>query len=256
MPKNTAKIDYASQLLALQVELVKMQSYLIAHKKRLLVIFEGRDAAGKDGCIKRIVEYLSPRETHVIALRKPSEEEAGEWYFQRYINHLPSTGEMIFFNRSWFNRAGVEPVMGFCTTEQYQHFMKTVNSFEKILVDDGIHIIKYFLDISKNEQAERLKDRAENPLKQWKISPIDDFAQSKWQAYSKARNAMLQKTNHRAAPWAVVRANNKKLAQLNIIRDLLSQVTYPQKRRKLLALNAGVIFRWDSDQPLPKELEK
>jgi len=253
---NNAKKDYDALLLELQIELVKMQKNIIEKKERVLVIFEGRDAAGKDGSIKRIVEYLSPRETHVVALSKPSEHENGEWYFQRYISHLPADGELVFFNRSWYNRAGVEPIMGFCTTSEYQRFMKTVNTFETMLVDDGITIIKYYLDISKREQAERLLDRKNNPLKQWKTSPIDEVAQKKWAEYSKYRNSMLLKTNHQAAPWKVVHANNKKLAHLNLIRDLLSKINYPNKNKKLLQLDADIISTWKPDAAELPPLEK
>jgi len=253
---SSKKIDYDALLLDLQIELVKMQKYIIENKERVLVIFEGRDAAGKDGSIKRIVEHLSPRETHVVALSKPSYHEKGEWYFQRYISHLPAHGELVFFNRSWYNRAGVEPIMGFCTVSEYQRFMKTVNTFETMLVDDGITIIKYFLDISKKEQAERLLDRKNNPLKQWKTSPIDEVAQKKWAAYSKYRNSMLLKTNHQAAPWKIVHANNKKLAHLNLIRDLLSKINYPNKNKKILQLDADIICTWEAGATKLPPLEK
>jgi len=239
-----AKKNNDELLLELQIELVKMQKHIIEQKQRVLVIFEGRDAAGKDGSIKRIVEYLSPRDTHVVALSKPSEHENGQWYFQRYISHLPAEAEWVFFNRSWYNRAGVEPIMGFCTKSEYQRFMKNVNTFETMLVDDGITIIKYYLDISKKEQSERLLDRKMNPLKQWKVSPIDEVAQKKWAAYSKYRNSMLLKTNHASAPWTVVHANNKKLTHLNVIRNLLCKINYPNKNKKLLQLDADVICTW------------
>ena len=249
-------MDDDALLLELQIELVKMQKHIIENKERVLVIFEGRDAAGKDGSIKRIVEHLSPRETHVVALSKPSYHEKGEWYFQRYISHIPANGELVFFNRSWYNRAGVEPIMGFCTAADYQRFMKTVNTFETILVDDGITIIKYFLDISKKEQAERLLDRKNNPLKQWKSSPIDEVAQKKWALYSKYRNSMLLKTNHISAPWKIIHANNKKLAHLNVIRDLLSQINYPNKNKKILKLDPDIICTWKPGASELPALEK
>lgn len=252
MAKKLPSLDYDDLLLELQIELVKMQKHIIQKGERVLVIFEGRDAAGKDGCIKRIVEYLSPRETHVIALSKPTVEESGEWYFQRYISHLPRSGDLTFFNRSWYNRAGVELVMGFCTQSQTDRFMKTVNTFESILVDDGITIIKYYLDISKKEQAERLLDRQKDPLKQWKISPIDEIAQKKWRAYSKARDKMLSLTSHDCAPWTVVKANNKKLVHLNLIRDLLQRVNYPKKNHQILKQDPGIVMKWNSQSdPLP-----
>lgn len=256
MAKKLPSLDYEDLLLELQIELVKMQKHIIEKGKRVLVIFEGRDAAGKDGCIKRIVEHLSPRETHVIALSKPTVEESDEWYFQRYISHLPRNGDLTFFNRSWYNRAGVELVMGFCTQSQTDRFMKTVNTFESILVDDGITIIKYYLDISKKEQAERLLDRQKDPLKQWKISPIDEIAQKKWRAYSKARDKMLSLTSHDCAPWTVVRANNKKLVHLNLIRDLLLRVDYPKKNHRILQSDENIVCHWAPHSKELPELEK
>jgi polyphosphate kinase 2 len=253
---NNPKKNYEELFLELQIELVKMQKFIIEKKQRVLVIFEGRDAAGKDGSIKRMIENLSPRETHVVALNKPSEHENGEWYFQRYISHLPADSELVFFNRSWYNRAGVEPIMGFCTETEYQRFLKTVNTFEDILVDDGMIIVKYYLDISKKEQAERLLDRKTNPLKQWKISPIDDLAQQKWAAYSKYRNSMLIITNHLSAPWRVVHANTKKMAHINLIRDLLSKINYPNKNKKILKLDPDIICTWEPNSKDLPRLEK
>lgn len=233
---------YDQQLHLLQIELVKLQREIISGGLRLLVILEGRDAAGKDGTIKRITEHLSPRETHVVALSKPSSREEGEWYFQRYVAELPSAGEFSIFNRSWYNRAGVEKVMGFCTDAQYKKFMDSVNAFESLLVNSDIQIIKYYLDIDKKEQAERLESRKTDPLKQWKISPIDEQAQAKWEAYSIARNLMLKQTSTQDAPWTVVNANSKKETHLNLIADLLSRVNYPDKNEKLLAVNPEVVM--------------
>jgi polyphosphate kinase 2 len=207
-----------------------------------LIILEGRDTAGKDGTIKSIVEHLSPRESHVVALSKPTQREEGEWYFQRYVAELPSSGEIMIFNRSWYNRAGVEKVMGFCTDTQYKQFMDTVNDFESLLVGSGITLIKYYLDINKEEQAARLKSREKDPLKQWKISPIDEQAQKKWDDYSSARDAMLKKTSSKVAPWTVVDANDKKLTHLNLIRDLLSRLDYPGKEKKLLSLDSKIVM--------------
>ncbi len=238
------KVDFEQELLLLQIELVKMQKQIISEGNRVLVIFEGRDAAGKDGSIKRIVEHLSPRESNVVALGKPSEKEVGEWYFQRYISELPGKGQLTLFNRSWYNRAGVERVMNFCTHAEYEQFMNTVNRFESILVDSGLTIIKYYLDISKEEQISRLNDRKTDPLKQWKISPIDLVAQKKWPAYSKARNDMLLRTNHADAPWTIIHANNKKLAHINIIRDLLNRFDYPQKNKKILGIDTNFVSIW------------
>lgn len=234
--------DYEAKLRLLQIELVKLQRHIISSGARLLIILEGRDTAGKDGTIKRIVEHLSPRETRVVALNKPTSREEGEWYFQRYIAELPSAGEIVIFNRSWYNRAGVEKVMGFCTDTQYKQFMGTVNDFENLIIGSGIQFIKYYLDINKEEQAVRLKSRETDPLKQWKISPIDEQAQKKWTDYSKARDAMLKKTSSKVAPWTVIDANDKKLTHLNIIRDLLSRIDYPDRNKKLLLIDSKIVM--------------
>lgn len=237
--------SYDAQLRLLQIELVKLQSSLISNGDQILVILEGRDTAGKDGTIKAITEHLSPRETRVVALGKPSDTESAEWYFQRYVAQLPMKGEFVLFNRSWYNRAGVERVMNFCTKDQYTNFIETVNDFESVLVRSGITLMKYYLDISKKEQALRLKDREDDPLKQWKISPIDQQAQKNWNAYSKCRNEMLDSTSPKGAPWTIVRANDKKLAHLNLIRDLLSRVSYPGKDKALLKADKEIAFKWD-----------
>ncbi|QWD65321.1 polyphosphate kinase 2 [Polynucleobacter sp. MWH-Aus1W21] len=246
--KNKEKLEdssYDSELRQLQIELVKLQNSLIKNGDQILVILEGRDTAGKDGTIKAITEHLSPRETRIVALGKPSDSESAEWYFQRYVAQLPKQGEFVLFNRSWYNRAGVERVMNFCTKAQYVNFIETVNDFESILASSGIAILKYYLDISKKEQALRLKDRGNDPLKQWKISPIDQQAQKNWNAYSKCRNEMLQRTSPKDAPWTIVKANDKKLAHLNLIRDLLSRVPYPGKDKSLLKTDKDIAFKWD-----------
>ncbi|MBU3561330.1 polyphosphate kinase 2 [Polynucleobacter hallstattensis] len=244
---------YEADLRLLQIELVKLQRHIIQKGKRLLVIFEGRDTAGKDGSIKSVTENLSPRDTRVVALNRPSPHEEGEWYFQRYVGQLPSAGEFVLFNRSWYNRAGVEKVMGFCTDAQYKQFMNTVNDFESLLVGSNIQLIKYYLDISKEEQAIRLKDRAKDPLKQWKISPIDQKAQRMWDAYSDARDTMLKKTSSSDAPWTVVSANDKRLAHLNLIANLLSQVDYPNKDKKILKIDPKIVLTWPvNSKKLPK----
>ena len=249
VPKNT----YEADLRLLQIELVKLQRHTIQKGKRLLLILEGRDAAGKDGSIKSITEHLSPRDSRVVALNKPSPREEGEWYFQRYVAQLPTAGEFVLFNRSWYNRAGVEKVMGFCTDEQYKQFMATVNEFESLLVGSDIQLIKYYLDITKEEQAIRLNDRAKDPLKQWKISPIDQQAQKMWSAYSVARDDMLKHTSSKIAPWTVISANDKKLAHLNLIADLLSRVDYPEKDKKLLKIDPKIVLRWPANtKKLPK----
>ena len=238
------KDEYEAQLYDLQVELVKLQKYLIHSGEQILVILEGRDAAGKDGVAKSIVEHLSPRDTRVVALGKPNERELGEWYFQRYVAQLPGGGECILFNRSWYNRAGVEKVMGFCTKKQHEQFMCTVNDFESVLVRSGVRLFKYYLDISKDEQAQRLDDRRKDPLTQWKISPIDQQAQKKWSAYSEARDEMLRRTHHSDAPWTVVRSDNKKHARLNLIRDFLGRLHYPDKNQSALAVDSAIVLRW------------
>jgi polyphosphate kinase 2 len=244
---------YEADLRLLQIELVKLQRYTIQKGKRLLLILEGRDTAGKDGSIKSITEHLSPRDTRVVALNKPSPREEGEWYFQRYVAQLPTAGEFVLFNRSWYNRAGVEKVMGFCTDEQYKQFMATVNEFESLLVGSDIQLIKYYLDITKEEQAIRLNDRAKDPLKQWKISPIDQQAQKMWNVYSVARDNMLKHTSSKIAPWTVISANDKKLAHLNLIADLLSRVDYPEKDKKLLKIDPKIVLRWPANtKKLPK----
>lgn len=246
--KNKGKLEgssYDSELRQLQIELVKLQNSLIKNGDQILVILEGRDTAGKDGTIKAITEHLSPRETRIVALGKPSDSESAEWYFQRYVAQLPKQGEFVLFNRSWYNRAGVERVMNFCTKDQYVNFMGTVNDFESILTRSGITILKYYLDISKKEQALRLKDRENDPLKQWKISPIDQQAQKNWNAYSKCRNEMLAGTSPKDAPWTIVKADDKKLAHLNLIRDLLSRASYPGKDKPLLKTDKDIAFKWD-----------
>ena len=192
---------YGKTLRTLQIELVKFQKHLIAHGDRILIILEGRDSAGKDGTIKRVIEHLSPRETRVVALGKPSTRDESEWYFQRYVPHLPAAQDFVLFNRSWYNRAGVEWVMGFCTEAQYEEFMETVPVFEQMLVRSGIQLFKYYLDIDKAEQRRRLKARLTDPLKQWKMSPIDAAAQKHWKDYSVARNAMFARTHTPTAPW-------------------------------------------------------
>ena len=250
-PEKLSDKEYDAQLYELQVELVKFQRDIIANGEKVLVIMEGRDGAGKDGTIKRMVENLSPRETRVVALPKPSDRETTQWYFQRYIAHLPSAGEFVLFNRSWYNRAGVEPVMGFCTPDQTEHFFDEVNELEDMLVRSGIQLFKYYLDISKAEQEERLADRRSDPLKQWKISPIDAKAMEKFDDYSKARDEMFKRTSHKKGPWSVVRADVKKAARLNVIRDLLERSDYKDKRPALTEADRSIIV--SSDKALKKK---
>lgn len=226
----------------LYIELVKLQKEIISSNLKLLIVLEGRDAAGKDGTIKAITKYLSPRETRVVALNKPSDIEKQQWYFQRFTTHLPLSGEFVLFNRSWYNRAGVEKVMGFCSDKEYRSFFSEVELFEKMLVDAGFIILKYYLDISKEEQKKRLKDRAEDPLKQWKISPVDKQAMKYWKDYSAARNEMLKRTNFKNSPWFVVNANEKEEAHIAIIAHLLSKMNYPKKDKKLLSDNHELVY--------------
>jgi polyphosphate kinase 2 len=235
--------NYDETLRDLQIELVRLQSHVIAHGQKILVILEGRDGAGKDGTIKRITEHLSPRDIRVVALPKPSDREAGEWYFQRYVAHLPAAGEIVIFNRSWFNRAGVETVMGFCTETEYDEFLRTVPMFENMLADAGVKIIKYYLDIDRKEQKKRLDARRDDPLKQWKISPIDEKAMKHFDDYTKARDVMLRMTDSAAAPWMVVRADDKKAARLAIISDLITRVPY--KEHVKTAHDPDILRRFD-----------
>ena len=239
--------DYEAQLHLLQVELVKLQRHFIGCGDKILVLLEGRDAAGKDGSIKRIVEYLSPRETRVVALGKPSDRDRGAWYFQRYVAHLPTAEEFVLLNRSWYNRAGVEHVMGFCTKEQHEEFMQSVPKFEEMLVNSGIKLLKYYLDVSKTEQVRRLEERKRDPLKQWKTSPIDAVAVKHWKAYSEARDAMLLRTHTAVAPWRIVRADNKRLARLNLMRDILSRLHYSGKKNKLVQPDTDIAFEFTPD---------
>jgi polyphosphate kinase 2 len=235
---------YRHTLEALQIQLVMLQRRLIADGARVLVIVEGRDAAGKDGTIKRLTEHMSPRDTRVHAPGKPSDREEGQWYFQRFTPHLPSPGEFVIFNRSWYNRAGVERVMGFATKAQVENFFPSVLEFESLLVRDGLVLRKYYLDISRDEQKKRLAERREDPLKQWKISPVDEAAQRKWKDYSQARDDMLGRTSQACAPWRIVNANDKRTARLELLRDLLEGFSYPGKNRRLTMPDRNVVFSW------------
>ncbi|HXJ00082.1 MAG TPA: polyphosphate kinase 2 [Micropepsaceae bacterium] len=236
--------EYQHTLRALQIELVKLQRDLIETGARVLVIIEGRDGAGKDGTIKRLVEHMSPRETPIFAPPKPSDRESHQWYYQRFVRHLPSDGEFVFFNRSWYNRCGVERVMGFCTDSEVEEFFDTVKEFESLLVRSGLSLRKYYLDISKDEQKQRLAERMKDPLKAWKSSPVDAVAVKKWKAYSKARDEMFLRTSHGLAPWRVVRADHKKHAHLGVLRDLLDSFSYPGKKNALVEPDRETVFIW------------
>ncbi|MCF6310802.1 MAG: polyphosphate kinase 2 [Sulfurimonas sp.] len=239
------KKKYKKELYNLQVELVKFQKEIIKKELKVCIVLEGRDGAGKDGTIKRFVEHLSPRDARIVALGKPSDTQKKSWYFQRYVPHLPVGGEIVFFNRSWYNRASVEKVMKFCTQKEYGIFIDEVGNFEHLLTHDNMIFFKYYLDISKDEQAERLQDRKKDPLKQWKLSPIDEEAQKNWQNYSDARDEMLNKTSFIFSPWIVVHSDNKKTARIELIKHFLSMVKYKDKNEKLLRYNREVICQYD-----------
>jgi len=223
------KIDYEAELIKLQVELLKLQNHVKDKGLKILMIFEGRDAAGKGGTIKRITEHLNPRGARVVALEKPSDKESSQWYFQRYVTHLPSAGEMVFFDRSWYNRSMVEPVMGFCTEREHHKFLKDAPKFEKMIVDEEIKIFKFYFSVSKKEQAKRFKARETDPLKQYKLSPVDKESQRLWDEYSLAKFMMLSATHTDAAPWTIVKSDNKKKARINVIKHILNFVDYPNK---------------------------
>jgi len=216
--------DYKSALRRLQAALVRTQAAAMESGRKILVVLEGRDAAGKDGVIKRITEHLSPRNTRAVSLPKPSNRQETEWYFQRYVSHLPAAGEFVIFNRSWYNRAGVEPVMGFCTPKQHAQFLKDAPGFERMLIESDIHLVKYWLDISKDEQEKRLDARREDPLKRLKVSAMDGEAQRRWKDYSKARDSMLLHSHADHAPWFCVRNDHKKSGRLALISHLLHRV--------------------------------
>ena len=223
------KLDYEKNLIRLQVELLKLQNHVKASGLKILMIFEGRDAAGKGGTIKRITEHLNPRGARVVALEKPSERESTQWYFQRYVSHLPAAGEIVLFDRSWYNRSMVEPVMGFCTEREHHKFLKDAPSFEEMLVAEGIQIFKFYFSVSKKEQAKRFKARETDPLKQYKLSPVDKESQKLWDEYSLAKFMMLSATHTEDAPWTIIKSDDKKKARLNCIKHILNFVEYPDQ---------------------------
>ena len=225
-------LNYEEELHKLQIELLKMQKYVKNEGLRIVLLFEGRDAAGKGGTIKRITEHLNPRGTRVVALLAPSDKERTQWYFQRYIQHLPAAGEIVLFDRSWYNRAMVEPVMGFCSDEQNKRFLKDVPLLEEMIVKDGIKLFKFFFSVSKNEQLRRFDSRETDPLKHFKISPVDRMAQDLWDDYTVRKFQMLNETNRTLAPWTIIRSDNKKLARLNCIKHILSNIDYDDKISK------------------------
>ncbi|MBV1888328.1 MAG: polyphosphate kinase 2 [Urechidicola sp.] len=222
-------VQYNEELRSLQVELVKLQRWILKNKKRVAIIFEGRDAAGKGGNIRRYSEHLNPRSMRTVALTKPTEIERGQWYFERYIKELPNPGEIVFFDRSWYNRAVVEPVMGFCTDEQYKRFMSQVSEFEHMLYEDGIVIVKFWFSINKEEQQKRFNARLDNPLKRWKFSPVDEKGQKLWDVYTSYKDKMFSSTHTTYSPWITVKANDKKSARLESMRYVLSKFDYDGK---------------------------
>jgi len=228
LPK-LARRPYEAEKAELQAELLKVQLWAQETGQRFVLLFEGRDAAGKGGTIKRFTEHLNPRAARVVALNKPTDEERGQWYFQRYINHLPTSGEMVLFDRSWYNRAGVERVMGFCEPEEYLEFMRQTPELERMLTRSGIRLYKYWFSVTQDEQKRRFDARATDPLKQWKLSPIDKASLDKWEDYTEAKEAMFFYTDTADAPWTVVKSNDKKRARLNCMRHFLSTLDYPGK---------------------------
>lgn len=237
---------YNEELRLLQIELVKLQHWISKENKRVAVVFEGRDAAGKGGNIRRFMEHLNPRSSRLVALNKPTEVEKGQWYFQRYIKELPNPGEIAFFDRSWYNRAVVEPVMGFCTDQQYKEFLVQVPEFEHMMYEDGLIIIKFWLSISKDEQLKRFEARKENPLKRWKFSPVDKKGQTLWDKYTHYKGEMFSKTHTSYSPWMIIKTNDKKTARLEAMRHVLSQFDYDGKKDAKTILNPdpNVIMRY------------
>jgi polyphosphate kinase 2 len=221
--------DYEREKFVLQAELLKLQSWAKEARQRIIILFEGRDAAGKGGAIKRFMEHLNPRGARVVALEKPNEVERGQWYFQRYVEHLPTVGELVLFDRSWYNRAGVERVMGFCSEEEYREFLRQVPEFERNLVRSGIHLIKFWFSVTRGEQSRRFKERQVHPLKQWKLSPIDLASLDKWNAYTQAKEAMFFHTDTADSPWTVIKSDDKKRARLNAMRYVLHSLPYSGK---------------------------
>ena len=251
---TVSRQTYFRELLRLQGELVKLQDWVQHHRKKVVILFEGRDAAGKGGVIKRITQRLNPRVCRVAALPAPNDRERTQWYFQRYVSHLPAGGEIVLFDRSWYNRAGVERVMGFCSDEEYEEFFRSVPEFEKMLVRSGIQVIKYWFSISDEEQHTRFLGRIHDPLKQWKLSPMDLQSRVRWEAYTHAKEAMLERTHIPEAPWWVVQAVDKKKARLNCIHHLLSQMPYEEIPHPPVELPERVRHQDYERHPVPAEM--
>ena len=244
--KHLRNVRYEEELKALQEQMVNLQHWVSKKNKRVAVIFEGRDASGKGGSIKRFTEHLSPRSMRVVALSKPTEVEKGQWYFRRYIKELPNPGEIVFFDRSWYNRAVVEPVMGFCQKAQYDQFMVQVPEFEHMLYEDGVHLIKFWFSISQEEQKKRFNSRLDNPLKQWKFSPVDLRGQELWDEYTHYKEQMFAKTHTSFSPWTIVRTNDKRVARLESMRHVLSRFDFPGKSKAKTSLlpDPNIVMRY------------
>ncbi len=257
-------IEYENELKKLQIDLLKMQNHVKDTGQKILMIFEGRDAAGKGGTIKRINEHLNPRGARVVALDKPSDVEKTQWYFQRYSHHLPSAGEIVLFDRSWYNRGGVEPVMGFCTQEEHKEFLHDVPEFEKMLINSGIQIFKFYFSVSKEEQEKRFKSRREDPLAQYKLSPVDEKSQGLWDKYTIAKYSMLLASHTDHAPWIIIRSDDKKKARINCIKHILNHIDYPDKMKEKhlkasdsIRINASDEIRiMESDMSLRRDTPK
>lgn len=232
-PQKAIRImNYENKLKKLQAELIKLQQWVEQKKEKVVIVFEGRDAAGKGGAIRRVTQHLNPREFKVVALPKPTEEEKGEWYFQRYINHLPREGKIVFFDRSWYNRAVVEPVNGFCTHEEYTIFMNQVNEFERMLIESGIRLIKFYFSITKEEQSKRFEDIKASPLKKWKFSKVDAAALELWDDYTQYKTKMFERTDTAIAPWIIIRADRKSSARLEAMKHILDIIPYQEDQEE------------------------
>ncbi|MBF0437845.1 MAG: polyphosphate kinase 2 [Magnetococcales bacterium] len=239
--KKMSEEEYLSIMNPLHIELVKMQNWVKENGLKIIALFEGRDASGKGGTIKRFVEHVNPRGCHVVALEKPTEKEQSQWYFQRYVQHLPSAGEICLFDRSWYNRAGVERVMGFCTKDQVREFLRSVPEFERMLVSSGIILFKFYFSVSKEEQLRRFNSRMNDPLKQWKLSPVDKESQDKWEDYTKAKEDMFFYSSTTECPWTIVKSDDKKRARINSIKYFLSMLPYKGKNKEILEYDKRVV---------------
>jgi len=241
-------IEYEEELRKLQIDLLRLQNHVKENGLKIVLLFEGRDAAGKGGTIKRIMEHLNPRGARVVALEKPSDVERTQWYFQRYVKHLPGAGEIVLFDRSWYNRGGVEPVMGFCTPQEHKEFLSEVADFEQMVINSGIVLMKFYFSVSKGEQKRRFDSRKDDPLKQYKLSPVDQKSQDMWDKYTIAKYSMLIASNSDHAPWTIVRSDNKKGARINCIKHILTNLTYPNKAsKKKLHPDPDIVLNGDQE---------